>query len=394
MLAQPVRAYVLVFLLTGIVLALGLWIALGTYTRSETAPGILVTGDASAKIVALRPGQVAQLFVHEGQTVRAGQPLTTIRTEQTGDAGDSPIADSLVSVAAQERLSADQVSAANHRAESDHARLAASLAGFAQQRRDLTGQIALQEQAAASAHDMFERVQQIRDSGFVSRLELEQRRQADIAAQQQLGQLHQQFNALGAQAQQAQAELARVSADAESEVATARSSAETLVQQNAQLRSQRAYTITAPIAGRVAALQTALGRAAEASMPLMEIVPDGSPLHAQIYAPTRAIGFVRPGQEVRLLYDAFPYQRFGSFRGHVASVSRAVIDPRQLAAPLHIEQAVYQIEVVPDTQTVGAYGQTMPLQPGMTLTANIILDRRPFFDWLLTPLHAVMRRNG
>jgi hypothetical protein len=30
----------------------------------------------------------------------------------------------------------------------------------------------------------------------------------------------------------------------------------------------------------------------------------------------------------------------------------------------------------------------------MTLTANIILDRRSFLDWLLEPLQAVMRRNG
>src|SRR6185295_17450355 len=130
------------------------------------------------------------------------------------------------------------------------------------------------------------------------------------------------------------------------------------------------------------------------NVPLMEIVPEGSALRAQVYAPTRAIGFVRPGQEVRLLYDAFPYQRFGSFGGRIVRVSRSVIDPRQLAEPLRIEEAVYQIEVRPDAQSIGAGGQTVPLQPGMTLTANIILDRRSFLDWLLAPLHAVMRRNA
>ena len=75
-------------------------------------------------------------------------------------------------------------------------------------------------------------------------------------------------------------------------------------------------------------------------------------------------------------------------------MSRAVIDPRQLTAPLGIEEAVYRIEVVPDAQAVGAYGERLPLQPGMTLTANIVLDRRSFLDWLLAPLNAVMRRNG
>jgi membrane fusion protein len=125
----------------------------------------------------------------------------------------------------------------------------------------------------------------------------------------------------------------------------------------------------------------------------MTIVPERSKLHADVYAPTRAIGFVKPGQEVRLLYDAFPYQRFGSFSGRITAVSRVVIDPRQMEAPLKIEEPVYRIEVTPDAQTVDAYGDSLPLQPGMSLTANLILERQSFFDWLLKPLNAVMRRN-
>jgi membrane fusion protein len=128
--------------------------------------------------------------------------------------------------------------------------------------------------------------------------------------------------------------------------------------------------------------------------PMMIIIPEGSRLHAEIYAPTRAIGFVKPGQEVRLLYEAFPYQRFGSFQGKVTRVSRTVIDPRELTAPLKAEEPVYRIEVALDRQSVEAFGDRLALQPGMTLSANLILDRRSFLDWLLQPLNAVMMRSG
>lgn len=393
-LAQPVRAQILVLLLFGIIVLLALWVTLGSYTRSETARGILVTGSASTKIVAMRPGQVAELLVREGDYVRAGQRLATIRTEQSGEGGDSAIGESLAAIESQRALTDEQVLVAGRRAASDRARLAATLAGLRQQRADMTGQIALAEEAAASARDMFERISGLLESGFISRIEVERRRQAYIATRQDLARLHQQANALEADANRTAAEVSRVAADADSEIVNAHSAAETLAQQRARLRGERAYTLVAPVAGRVAALQTARGRAVEPSMPLMEIVPEGTALRAEIYAPTRAIGFVRPGQEVRLLYDAFPYQRFGSFSGRVVSVSRSVIDPRQLAAPLRIEEAVYRIEVRPEGQSVDAYGQATPLQPGMTLTANLILDRRSFLDWLLTPLHAVMRRNS
>jgi membrane fusion protein len=392
-LAQPVHSHVLVLLIVTIVALIGSWLVFGTYSRTETAKGILVTGDASAKVIAIRPGQVTALFVREGDVVRAGQRLALIQTEQANGSGGSAIDESLVSLATQRQLTEEQIRVAGRRSDSERARLAASLTGLEQQRSDLAGQIALQRQAAASAHEMYQRVAGLLDRGFISQIEVEQRRQADITAQQQLAQFQSQRNALGAQMNQERAELARVAADAENEVASARSTAETLTQQSARLRGEQAYTVVAPISGRIAALQTAAGRTADANLPLMEIVSEGSALHARIYAPTRAIGFIRLGQEVRLLYDAFPYQRFGSFRGRIASISRAVIDPRQLAAPLHIEDAVYQIDVVPDAQSVEAFGQRQPLQPGETLTASIILDRRSFLDWLLAPLNAVTRRN-
>jgi membrane fusion protein len=124
----------------------------------------------------------------------------------------------------------------------------------------------------------------------------------------------------------------------------------------------------------------------------MVIIPVDTELRAELYAPTRAIGFVREGQETRILYDAFPYQRFGSFGGRVASISRTVIDPRESEVPLRLEEPVYRIQVALDRQDLEARG--VPLQPGMTLNANIILERQSFLGWLLKPLNAVLRRNS
>jgi membrane fusion protein len=392
-LVQPVRTTMLVLLLFGGIALIALWVATGSYARTETARGILVTEQPSAKIVAIRPGQVTELLVREGAHVGAGQRLAVVRVEQANESGGSSVVDSLGAIEAQRRLSERQLQLTDERAASERARLSAVLSGIEQHRGDLSRQIEIQREVVVSAQQMFERIESIVQKGFVSRTELERRRQAWLAARQQLAQLQQQHNALASERQRAEAEFARVAAESGSEVNAALSSAETLAQQRARLQGERAYVLTAPISGRIAALQTATGRTVDGSVPLMEIVPEGSALQAQIYAPTRAIGFLRPGQEVRLLYDAFPYQRFGSFSGHIVGISRAVIDPRELAAPLKLEEPVYRIAVAPDGGAVGAFGSEMPLQPGMTLTANVILERRSFLDWLLAPLRAVVRRS-
>lgn len=392
-LAQPVRAHVLTALLVGIIALLSAWVVFGTYTRSEVARGILVTDQPSPKILAIRPGRIAELLVHDGDRVAAGQKLATVLVEQADENGASVSAESLAALDAQHALADQQAALAREHASAEGARLGATLDGLSRQRSDLSAQIDLQEEVVASAKAMFDRIGDAVQKGFVSQLDYERRRQAMLAARQQLAQLRQQVNALGAQERQTQAELARNAVDGGTAVAIARTSAEGFVQQHAQALASRAYVITAPASGRVTALQAVAGQTVDGTAPLMTIVPDGVSLHAEIYAPTRAIGFVRSGQEVRLLYDAFPYQRFGSFAGRVTRVSRTVLDPREIAGPVKVEEPVYRIEIALGRQSVEAFGSRLPLQPGMTLSANLILDRRSFADWLLQPLNAVMRRS-
>ncbi|MFN7400550.1 MAG: HlyD family efflux transporter periplasmic adaptor subunit [Sandaracinobacter sp.] len=161
---------------------------------------------------------------------------------------------------------------------------------------------------------------------------------------------------------------------------------------SAQQAGEKGYQITAPIKGRVTAVQAASGRFADGRVPLLTIVPEGAIMRAELYAPSRAMGFVQPGQEVRVMYDAFPYQRFGSFAGRVEQVSRTVIAPGEADAPLQLTEPVYRIRVALPQQGVPAYGGVAPLQPGMTLKANIVLERRSFLQWLLDPIMAVRNR--
>jgi membrane fusion protein len=342
LLSQPVRAHVLTAVLVAIIAIVAAWIAFGTYTRSEVARGILVTDTPSAKVMPLRPGRIVQLLAHDGDRVRAGQKLATVRVEQSDENGDSPGAGSLDAIAAQQALAEQRADLASRHGAAERAKLVATLEGIRRQRPELLGEVRIQEKLVASAREMFERMTPVLERGFVSRIEYERRRQALLTAEQHLAQLHQQATALQAQERQTLADLASLGADTRTQISAARTAQEQAAQQRAQVLGERAYLITAPIGGRVTALQAAAGRVVEPGRPLMTIVPSGSALHAEIYAPTRAIGFVESGEEVRLLYDAFPYQRFGSFAGRVNRVSRTVLDPRDIAAPLKIEEPVYR----------------------------------------------------
>ena len=113
----------------------------------------------------------------------------------------------------------------------------------------------------------------------------------------------------------------------------------------AEIAGRRAYLLRAPVAGHVSALQARVGLGADPAVPLLSIVPTGSVLQAELLVPARAIGFVAPGQTVRLAYEAFPYQRFGLHGGHVRTVSRNLLRPAELVAPIAIAEPSYRVTV-------------------------------------------------
>ena len=138
-----------------------------------------------------------------------------------------------------------------------------------------------------------------------------------------------------------------------------------------------------------------VGAAAGSTLPLMSVVPSDHKLDAHLYGPSRAVGFVRPGQRVLLRYQAFPYQRFGHYLGEVGSASRTAVNPSDLPAPLATagsataSEPLYRITVQLAQQAVNAYGESRVLQPGMSLEAEVSLERRRLYEWVIEPIQAV-----
>jgi membrane fusion protein len=130
----------------------------------------------------------------------------------------------------------------------------------------------------------------------------------------------------------------------------------------------------------------------------MAIVPEGVTLEAELHVPTAAIGFVREGQEVRLRIDAFPYQRFGTTPARIVRVAQAPTiqntSPARDGNPNVREPDVfYLVTAALERSALQAFGRTFAFQPGMTLRATIITERRSLFEWLFEPVLAVRQRT-
>ncbi|HEX8124720.1 MAG TPA: HlyD family efflux transporter periplasmic adaptor subunit [Allosphingosinicella sp.] len=165
-----------------------------------------------------------------------------------------------------------------------------------------------------------------------------------------------------------------------------------LEQRVTEAQRSKSYVLRAPVSGRVSGLQAHVGQVAAVDVPLLSIVPQGAELEAQLLVPTRSAGFIGEEQEVRLMYDVFPYQRFGLHGGRVRTVARVAMTPDQVRAPIRVEEPVYAVRVKIAAQSIHAYGRSVALQPGMSLKAGILLEEQSILDWLLSPLYSVRGR--
>ena len=129
----------------------------------------------------------------------------------------------------------------------------------------------------------------------------------------------------------------------------------------------------------------------------MTVLPDGSSLEAHLLVPSNAIGFVAPGDRVKLRYQAFPYQKFGQGEGEVLRVSRSALSPGELSAlALGREGAepLYRVVVGLKRQSVLAYGKEEPLKPGMLVEADVLGETRKLWEWVMEPLFSVAGRSA
>jgi len=382
----PPSASALTWLLLALVsAALGV-LASGSYARKESAPGFLAPTIGVAKVVPPRVGLVVAVAVSEGELVEAGAPLLTVQVGQTDDSGSDVDSGVLQSLARQRASLLQQVEVEQSKTAAEREQVQHRIDALGGEIAALQDELAAQRARTQVADEQVIAVRDLVRQGYISVVEFK-RRQDNLLAQRQneAALVRQIVERQGAVTQQRDA-LHQLPDALSARILVLRASVSDLEGRLAEIAGRRAYLLRAPVAGHVSALQARVGLAADPAVPLLSIVPAGSVLQAELLVPARAIGFVAPGQTVRLAYEAFPFQRFGLHGGHVVTVSRNLLRPAELVAPIAIAEPSYRVTVALDRQTLPAFGRDFPLGPDMTLKAEIVFDRRPLLAWVFEPV--------
>lgn len=320
------------------------WLALAKTEEVVVAPGKLEP-IGNVKTVQMPVGGVLdQMLVKEGERVRKGQILLRLDNEATVDRRTS-ITQGID--AKQQQLQLKQLELRRYQTLNDT------------EQQVLEKNLELEQQIMA-------RLETLQEAGAAAELQYLQQRN---------------------RVRQVEGELEKVKVDRYRQTAILEQAIQQLNAELADLRSRltelavniRYQDLRSPVDGFVFDLKPkGAGFVAQTSEPVMKIVPF-SDLQAKIEINSSDIGFVRVGKPVEISIDSFPSTDFGVLQGKLTSIGSDALPPDEL-------KQVYRF---PATVTLNSQqfrlsgGQILPLQVGMSLTANIKLRKVTYLQLLL-----------
>jgi len=365
----------------------------GSYTAHTTLRGRLVVERGVVEVTSSVAGTVVERRAAEGGRATAGETLYVVSSErfpQAGAATGLQIAAQLTrrraSLVGQIASTADLERTERDALDTRRAALRAELDSLEEALAAEVGKLDL----ATAAADRYARMRAL---GFVAEEQLALREAALLEQRSRIESMKRDragLTRLGAELDGRAATLPLQFAHAVAELERAVAGTDLELAEN---EARRASAVTAPVTGTVTAPTGEIAEPVERGQVLARIVPDDAVLTAELLAPSRAVGFVAAGSEVRLRYAAYPYQKFGQAPGTVLSVSEAPLAQADAAARAGARvEPVYRVVVALRSQSVMAYGAPRRLLPGMEVEADVLLETRRLYEWALEPLYALAGR--
>ncbi|MCB2019509.1 MAG: HlyD family efflux transporter periplasmic adaptor subunit [Burkholderiaceae bacterium] len=384
------------------------YLFVGEYTRKAHVSGVLVPDLGLIRLVPPEAATVLANHAREGQRVTRGDVLFELSVDRATIAGDTQAAVQQ-SLAERERSLQASLRQQEQLLQAQRTGLDRRLADMRRELVQIEAEAAIQQQRLELAQQSQARLESLRNENFISDAALQAKAEELLGQKAQLQALERQRAAQLREIGTLETQQRELPLQAEALQRQTERSLAALSQESVESAARQRIVIRAPQDGVLTTVLAEVGQSVQPNVALASLMPARAKLEAHLYAPSSAIGFLRPDQPVQLRYQAYAYQKFGHYLGHVLQVSRTPLQANELAGLAlstaatgagagalsggpNAGEPLYRITVALDRQDVSAYGQAQPLAPGMQLEADVLLDRRRLIEWLFEPVLGVAGR--
>lgn len=396
---RPLSFSVVVAVAVSLVVLLVVFGVQGEITRKARLSGLLMPIDGTFNLVAPQSGELIELRIKEGDSVRSGDVLALMSTDRATHDGTlakliaRTLNDRRASLEAERRIIERQ---ATDRLDS----LGTRLRNLEVERIEAQSELDATQRRVQLAKKSVERYGELVREGFVSDIQAQQKQEELLDLEVREGGARRVLTATARDKLILEAEQKSIVTTLETQQAQVEGSLAALQKDVVENGARGQVAIISPRDAIVSAISSNTGQTLQLGRSVMTLVPrDGErlgELEAQLYSPSRSAGFTQPGQEVWLRVTAYPYQKFGMVRGYVKAVSRTPINAQDLpqgqaqalTEAAQTTEPLYRVDISLSQQAISAYGKPQFFKAGMSVQADVIQERRAIWEWMLEPVLA------
>jgi len=409
---QPVSfsVYSTLYVVVAAMVIAVLWSIFGTVDRIVVAQGKIVT---RAPIIVMQPfttSRILKIHVKAGDRVKKGQSLVTF-DPSFAQADESALDQKVRALTAEsDRIQAELSGQKTFGGASDAdperraqaqlftqrtSQFAAEMAARDSRERQIEGQIDAGEKNIEGLRSQLDLVHKVADvrrdllakgAGSVLEALAAERDEGDIdlrlkSATGDYDKLKQQLTETIAERQSF---LNQWRSDLNQKLVTAERDAASASEELNKARKMRAFTeLLSPVDAVVLEMaDRSEGSVLREAETLVTLVPDDAQLDLEANVLSRDVGYIKVGDLVRVKFEAYPFQKFGTLDGRLD-----VLSPDSL--PLKEgdrSDVVFRAEIHLN-ETVGkAIGQGINVRPGLVATGEIKAGERSIASYILDPI--------
>ena len=354
------------WLLIGIFVALALVSVLVHIPDTVRCPFVLVPENGADPIQSRLMAVVQAVKVTEGQEVPAGTELFVLRSDE------------IWAWQTQLQTSEEDLRSGQHRSAKMEEYFQAQLAIKDEEMRQAERDVAFRQKHLATSQDVVERNQKLANEQLVSEIEMIQRRLALAESEKDLNAAERRVQQVTLQRQQLETERSRLRADEQSDMEKLKLRIGALKRELENCTGDL-MSIRAPYRAAVISLTHRNGGGVvQNGGELCQLARVDEAPRARLMFQESGVPKLAPGQRVRLFFEAFPFQRYGTITGKLEWISPAAVNSpegQRFTGRATLDQTAFR-----------ARGQERPLRVGMKGEARLAIGSRTLIEYAFEPL--------
>lgn len=410
----PYAPTLILYVIVGLFCAFLIWANFATLDEVTRGVGKIIPSTKVKTVQGVDVGQVEKIFVREGQPVKKGDPLISIKPTEARSNLMSQKSRVQGLQAKLARLKAqlegrDTLKFSEELVEQAPENVAEELKAFQRNREQLESRLAIVDNRITQRKQEIREIEsQIRDlkeilelsrqememiaplvkSGAAPKVELIQLERAMKEQERELNRLKESLPRAQAALEEAKSRRAEILTKDRSEAQAELS--ETLIEMRSIEESLAAYkdiedrtTLTSPVDGLVQSINENLGGVVEPGEELVEIVPEDDFLLIEAKIKPSDIAFLHPGQEAKIKITAYDFSIYGGLDGELIDISPDSITDKQ-------GNTFYRVRVRAKDNTLIYKGERLPIISGMVANVDILTGEKTVMAYLLKPFFKTM----